>query len=71
VVNDYGKHGNVENYTNTLKGYLEAKNDMAVGHHLLKPFWGYEVIIHIKMLSYNLFLLIKFSFLYICCILAA
>jgi len=63
VVNAYRKHGNVENYTNTLKRHREAKNDMAIGHHLLKSFWGNEVIIHIMMHSYYLFLLIKSAFL--------
>jgi len=55
VVISYEKRGNSENYIK------EAKYDMAVGHLLLKSFWANEAVFQMMMLSYNLFLLIKFD----------
>ena len=57
VVLSYEKRGNAENYIK------EAKQDMSVGHLLLKSFWANEAVFQMMMLSYNLFLLFKFDYL--------
>jgi len=47
VVDFYQKRGYSENY------FKEAKDDMAVGHLLLKPFWSNKAIFQLMMLAYN------------------
>ena len=59
VAISYEKHGNAENYIK------EAKYDMAVGHLMLISFWVNEAVFQMMMLSYNLFLLLKFDSLHI------
>ena len=57
VVLFYEKRGNCENYIK------ESKYDMNVGTLILHSFWANEAIFQLMMMSYNIFLLFKTSYM--------
>jgi len=57
VVLFYEKRGNCENYIK------ESKYDMNVGNLILHSFWANEAIFQLMMLTYNIFLLFKMSYM--------
>lgn len=57
VVLFYEKRGNCENYIK------ESKYDMYVGNLILNSFWANEAIFQLMMLTYNIFLLFKMSYM--------
>lgn len=57
VVLFYKKRGNCENYIK------ESKYDMNVGNLILHSFWANEAIFQLMMMTYNIFLLFKMSYM--------
>lgn len=57
VVLFYEKRGNCENYIK------ESKYDMNVGNLILHSFWANETIFQLMMLTYNIFLMFKMSYM--------